>query len=309
MAHVSVIIPSFNSGAFLARAVESVLAQSFSDFEVVVVDDGSDRPPEGITGLDERIRLITQKNRGVSVARNVGVTASGAEFVAFLDHDDEWVPTKLEEQLALVAAAPDAAFWCTQFDWVRGESTLASDPAVPTYRGLLSTQTVLLSSALVRTDDYWRVGGHDPLLSQMQDWDLFLKLTMDGSKPAQSPLPLVRYHLHESNASLNYRVAAAERLSILDAHERRARRLTDAAAIVAIQRGRARTRELFAYQAIDASRGHLADSHLRAAFGHFAYAGRLDARVAGVSLAKSVGKKVSRVMPTRRHAPGHTDPM
>lgn len=292
MAHISVIIPSFNSGPFLARAVESVLAQTFADFEIVVVDDGSHEPPAEIGARDSRIRLITQANMGVSAARNVGVCAAEADLIAFLDHDDEWLAQKLEVQWELIDAAPDAAFWCTGFEWVEGDSAVASDPASPTYRGLLSTQSVLLSSAVVRKSDYWRVGGHDPLLSQMQDWDLFLKLTMDGRRPALSGTRLVRYNLHGQNASRNYRVAAAERFSILEAHERRARRSGDLETIAAVRRGRRRTRELFAYQAVDATRAELALSRPRSAVGHFAYASGMSPRVAAVSIGRTVAKKV-----------------
>lgn len=300
MASVSVIIPSFNSGAFLARAVDSVLAQTFADFEIVVVDDGSYEPPVEIGERDDRIRLITQRNSGVSVARNVGVCAARADLIAFLDHDDEWLASKLELQLSLVDSAPHAAFWCTGFDWVHEDSVIPSDPAPPTYRGLLSTQSVLLSSAIVRKSDYWRVGGHDPLLSQMQDWDLFLKMAMDGRRPELSTARLVRYHLHGLNASRNYRAAAAERFSILDAHERRARRSDDIETIAAIRRGRRRTRELFAHQAVDATRADLAQSRRRAAAGHFAYASGMSPRIAAASIGQTAAKKLG----TRGHDDG-----
>lgn len=126
---VSVIVTSYNSGDFLARAVRSILAQTFDDYEILVIDDGSAAPQPEIADLDPRIRFHTQPNRGVSVARNVGVALAASELVAFLDHDDIWYPTKLERQMQQVASNPDAAFWCTGFDWVRGGSSVPAPSA------------------------------------------------------------------------------------------------------------------------------------------------------------------------------------
>ena len=144
------------------RSLESVLVQSMADLEVVVVDDGSREPQGWVTDLDPRIIYVRQHNRGVSIARNVGVATARSEWVAFLDQDDEWLPDKLAMQLDLVSAQPRAAFCCTGFDWVRVDGAVHSDPGPLTYRGLLSTQTALLSSALIAREDYEAVGGSRP---------------------------------------------------------------------------------------------------------------------------------------------------
>ena len=251
---VSVVVPTYNPGDLLTRSLGSVLAQSVTDLEVVVVDDGSRAPQAWVTDLDPRVTYLRQDNRGVSVARNVGVAVARSDWVAFLDQDDEWLPDKLASQLDVVAARPRAAFCCTGFDWVRPDGSVHGDPEQLTYRGLLSTQSALLSSVLVARDDYEAVGGHDPLLVQMQDWDLFLRLTMGGRDPVMVPDRLVRYHLHGENASRDYVTAMQERLSVLDRHAARARRLGDGMTLAAIDRGRRRTRELFAHQAVDAAR-------------------------------------------------------
>ena len=304
MPRVSVVIPSFNSGMFLARAVTSVLEQTVDDLEVIVVDDGSAQPQESIAELGPRVTFHHQQNRGVSIARNVGAALAASELIAFMDHDDEWQPQKLERQFELMDEHPDAAFWCTSFDWVRDGSEQAADPTPPTYHGLLSTQHVLLSSVLVRRSDYAAVGGHNPLFAQMQDWDLLLRLAMDGRQPAMVAERLVRYNLHGANASRDYRRAAAERLSILADHAWRASRRQDTEALAAIESGRARTRELFAHQAIDATRDFLSTDR-RAAMEHFTFASRMSPRVAAQAVSQAGAARLraawKRVRPTGPH--------
>lgn len=294
MTSVSVVIPSYNSGRFLERAVRSVLTQSFTDIEVIVVDDGSAQPQAEIESLDARIRFVRQRNRGVSVARNHGVEIAQAPLVAFLDHDDEWLPTKLQAQFDLISAYPDAAFWCSAFEWVDGDESLPSDDEQITYRGLLARQHVLLSSALVRVTDYRAIGGQNPLLTQMQDWDMFLKLAADAPPPAMASEALVRYNLHGSNASRDYRVAAAERFAILSAHARRAEGCADTATLLAIEDGVARTKELFAYQAIDAVGSSLSAGRRAEALRHFAYASRMSPKVAGTGIIRSIAARANR---------------
>ena len=104
MPKVSVIIPTYNRSLSVREAIESVLAQTYRDFELIVVDDGSaDNTPSVLGSFGERIRGIRQANAGVSAARNAGIRAAKGEWVAFLDSDDLWVPQKLERQMAGVA--------------------------------------------------------------------------------------------------------------------------------------------------------------------------------------------------------------
>lgn len=294
MVSLSVVVTAYNSGTLLERAVRSVLAQTFNDFEVIVIDDGSERPQRGVELLDTRIRFVSQPNRGVSVARNRGVDLARAPLVAFLDHDDEWLPSKLEAQMELIAKHPDAAFWCTAFTWVSASGEMSSDPSPLSYQGLLSHQTVLLSSAIVRVADYRRIGGQNPLRAQAEDWEMFLALALDSPPPVMAPQRLVRYHLHEDNATRDYRSAAAERFAILDSHARRARRANDTDVLAAGRRGRIRTRELFAYQAVDAVGESLSAGQPRAALSHFLFAVRMCPRVAISAVITSFAVRLAR---------------
>ena len=107
---VSVVIPVYNGAATIERALKSVFAQSFTDFEVVVVDDGStDHSRAIVKQYGNRVRLIEQPNSGQAAARNNGVRHSSGEFIAFLDADDDWLPQKLEVTVAAMLADADAA--------------------------------------------------------------------------------------------------------------------------------------------------------------------------------------------------------
>ncbi len=108
MPKVSVIIPVYNGAATIGRALASVFAQTFTDYEVVVVNDGStDDTASVLAGYGDRIRVMTQPNRGLPAARNAGVRASSGEYVAFLDDDDEWMPQMLERCAAVLDEDPE----------------------------------------------------------------------------------------------------------------------------------------------------------------------------------------------------------
>jgi glycosyltransferase involved in cell wall biosynthesis len=123
---VSVVIPLYNKGPYIARALNSVLAQTFQDFEVIVVDDGStDDGAEVVRSFeDPRIRLIQQENRGVSAARNRGIEAARAELVAFLDADDEWLPKFLGTIIRLRKNYPEAGAYGTAYYTVMEDLTI-----------------------------------------------------------------------------------------------------------------------------------------------------------------------------------------
>src|SRR5437773_9320352 len=104
-ATVSVVIPNYNYAHFLREAIDSALAQTYKDIEVIVVDDGStDASADVIASYDSRIHPVFSQNQGVAAARNRGVAESTGEYIAFLDADDAWLPTKIEKQVERFAA-------------------------------------------------------------------------------------------------------------------------------------------------------------------------------------------------------------
>ena len=124
---ISVVIPLYNKGPYIARALNSVLAQTFQDFEVIVVDGSTDDGAEVVKGFDDsRIRLIQEEGVGVSAARNQGVAAARAELIAFLDADDEWMPRHLETLMRLRENYPEAGLYATAYSIFTTRSELKS---------------------------------------------------------------------------------------------------------------------------------------------------------------------------------------
>jgi glycosyltransferase involved in cell wall biosynthesis len=182
---VTVVIPVFNRPIVVRRAVASVLAQTWQDFEIVIVDDAStDETPATLAALaagDERIRIVRHdRTRGGSAARNTGVSVATAPYVAFLDSDDEWLPLKLERQLqAFENHGPDTALVFTGVEVVYDDGTITRSvpPRAPTVLELLTVNVVGSASVgMLRRDSFLALGGFDERLPASQDWDLWVRV-------------------------------------------------------------------------------------------------------------------------------------
>ena len=116
MPEVSIIMPTFNRRDIITRAIDSIRRQTFVDWELIIVDDGSsDGTAEAVSGLDERIRLIRQENQGCYVARNAGLRVAAGRWLAFMDSDDEWLPHFLELTTGFLRAFPEDHIVLTEF--------------------------------------------------------------------------------------------------------------------------------------------------------------------------------------------------
>ena len=203
MAQVSVVIPTRNRGEFLPAALNSVLAQQFGDFEVIVVDDGgtADSTAAVENCRDPRVRLVRhQQRRGGAAARNTGIAASAAPYVAFLDDDDEWYPNKLGLQVELLQARPaHVGVVYTGYDIVADGKICRQ--IVPAQSGNLATSLLSenlvggTSSVLVRREFLIAAGGFDESLPSFQDYDLWLRLArLCHFECLQQPL--LKYRVH-----------------------------------------------------------------------------------------------------------------
>lgn len=178
--HVSVVIPAYNSAAFLSIAITSVRAQGRRDVEIVVVDDGSTDETLAVlqTLAGDDLRVLQQANAGPAAARNHGIRQSRGEWVAFLDADCYWLPGKLTAQLAV--AGDEAGFVYTGSLLVDEQGhTMAARPAVVRdhlVEGLIWGNLLSTSSVMARRAALLAVGGFDETLRIGEDWDLWLRL-------------------------------------------------------------------------------------------------------------------------------------
>ncbi|MEL6580569.1 MAG: glycosyltransferase [Cyanobacteria bacterium J06621_12] len=183
---VSVIIPAYNAEATIVETVNSVLAQTYANFELIIIDDGSsDRTWSLLQNLaDSRIKVYSYENAGVSTARNRGIERSQGEFVSFLDADDCWTPNKLELQIAALQNSSQAAL---AYSWVYFKSEIAANSYADTsviYTGNVYAELLLKnflhngSNALIRSNILKEVGLFDPQLKAAEDWDFYLRIAV-----------------------------------------------------------------------------------------------------------------------------------
>ncbi len=179
---ISVIIPSYNRAAVLPRALDSVLGQTVLPEEIIVVDDGStDTTPAILAENYSQVSLISQSNQGVSAARNAGITAAKGNWIALLDSDDAWLPTKLEQQIQAISAKPDCLICHTDEIWIRNGKRVNpmqkhAKPDGWIYQDSLPLCCVSPSSILIHRSLFDQVGLFDESLPACEDYDLWLRL-------------------------------------------------------------------------------------------------------------------------------------
>ncbi|MGB9379676.1 glycosyltransferase family 2 protein [Candidatus Binatus sp.] len=182
---VSVIVPTYNRRAMVCEAIDSVLAQSFREFELIVIDDGStDGTVEHLASLDETTRIEHTEHRGPAAARNRGVEMARAPLIAFLDSDDFWAPTKLERQLAFMRDNPNCAISQTNEIWIRHGRRV--NPGLrhrkrggDIFIDSLRTCLISMSATMMRTDLFRSLGGFDESMDAAEDYDLWLRILID----------------------------------------------------------------------------------------------------------------------------------
>ena len=186
MPTVSVIIPTYNRGHLLGRALQSVLHQTFTDLEIIIVDDGSNDKSESLVKWDHnpRIRCIRHnENKGVSAARNTGIEAARGKYIGFLDDDDEWLPEKLLKQIqAFKEARPETGIVYTAFRRiVRDAQYTIPSPRKrqidgSMFKNLFWGNFITASAVLIKKECFEKAGMFDEELPSFQDWDLWLRM-------------------------------------------------------------------------------------------------------------------------------------
>lgn len=234
MPKVSVVIPAYNVAPYIGETLRSVFAQTFTDYEVIVVNDGSPDTEQfelAIQPFIDRLRYVKQENLGASAARNEGLRSAQGEFIAFLDADDLWLPSYLEEQIKFISEH--------DCDLVCADSKILGDPArvyktfmdalmesAPpigsvTFLGLVSAEQCLITSGIVvRRQLVFDVGLFDEALRNAQDFDLWLRLAKHGARLMYRREALLSYR-HRSDSLTGDEINShARELRVLDKVER-----------------------------------------------------------------------------------------
>ena len=233
---ISVIIPVYNGEKTVARAIDSVLAQTRPADEVIVVDDGStDGTAEIIQSYGDKVIYIHQQNAGASVARNAGIQAASGDWIAFLDADDEWLPKKLKLQSEHLARNPELKWTFSNMSWDKDESGIIK-PIHPINRlndickgteyfedyfiayknsFFVSTITVMIHRSV-----FDKVGRFEPGMKRAQDNDLWYRIAYQYPKVGYLSEPLAVYHLDTPGSSTKINDSVAFMIDLVRRHEK-----------------------------------------------------------------------------------------
>jgi glycosyltransferase involved in cell wall biosynthesis len=228
---VSVVIPAYNSARFVHEAVQSALEQTYSNTEIIVVDDGStDATTRVLEQFRGRIRYIYQENRGLSAARNAGIAIANGDFVCFLDADDLWAAGKLELQVAFMKQHRDIGLVFTGYEKFTDNgaryaplyrvATSEKDPA-RTFSGaeafirLVHANFIMVSTVMVRKECFEKTGLFDTSLAAVEDRDMWLRISANFNI-ACLPAILARKRVHGLNMSADQMRQIRSRIQALE---------------------------------------------------------------------------------------------
>jgi glycosyltransferase involved in cell wall biosynthesis len=217
MPNISVVIPLYNAEKYIGDTLESVLAQTYSTFEIIVVNNSSTDSSLDIVKKYSDVKVISQENQGPSVARNKGVALSKGDFIAFLDADDLWVPDKLKIQMEYFNNNPQVGLVYSKYTSVRNGKILRTRPQNG-YSGwiftkLLYKSIIQTSTVMVKRECLDAVGPYDESFSLGDEYDMFLRI----AKKFQCGFVdkgLIRYRIHDNNTSKNVFLFDKENLGV-----------------------------------------------------------------------------------------------
>ena len=220
---ISVVIPVFNGEKTIKETIDSVLKQTFTDFELLVINDGSqDLTVEVVEKIqDSRIQLYSYPNAGLAASRNRGIDRSTGEYIAFIDADDLWTPDKLEAQFNALKSHPEAAVAYSWTDYIDEYSQFLGKGGHITVNGNIYPHLLLTdllengSNPLIRKQAFIEVGNFDESLSAAEDWDMLLRLAIRYHFIAVSS-PQVLYRISSNSMSFNVLQQERESLKVIE---------------------------------------------------------------------------------------------
>lgn len=190
MAFFSVIIPLYNKENFIENTIQSILDQTFQDFEIIIVNDGStDKSEEKLLHFkDSRIHYFTKKNEGVSTARNYGIEKANADFITFLDADDYWYPTFLETMFDLISKVPDQKVFSGAIEFDTSKKTIPAQYSISKtnenfevvnyFKASLKETVLCTSCAVFHKSVFTAIGNFDTKIKSGQDTDLWIRIAL-----------------------------------------------------------------------------------------------------------------------------------
>lgn len=220
---ISVVVPVFNGEKTIKETIESVLKQTFKDFELIVINDGSqDLTVEVVEKIqDSRIQVYSYPNAGLGASRNRGIDRSTGEYIAFIDADDMWTPDKLEDQFNALKSHPEAAVAYSWTDYIDEYSQFLGKGGHITVNGNIYPHLLLTdllengSNPLIRKQAFIEVGNFDESLSAAEDWDMLLRLAIRYHFIAVSS-PQVLYRISSNSMSFNILQQERESLKVIE---------------------------------------------------------------------------------------------
>lgn len=219
---VSVIIPTRNRAAYLNHAIASVYAQSYKNFEIIVIDDGSqDNTKDIVRTFDQRLSYLFQKHAGVSAARNHGIQEARGEYIALLDDDDLYAPQKLQRNIEYFSRHPEVIWLCSGFGFINAEGTLLPRaPIIPekeevTLHDIALFAFIHTSSVIVRKRCFEIVGGFPKGSKVSEDYHMWAKLLTHGKGAALKEC-LTFFRQHKGNTKLPCHALLKENACIID---------------------------------------------------------------------------------------------
>lgn len=223
MPTISVIIPVYNGEKTIKETIESVLNQTFRDFELIIINDGSqDATLEIIQAInDERIQVFSYQNSGVSASRNRALTKAKGEFISFIDADDLWTPNKLELQLKALQDNPQAAVAYSWSDWIDESGQFLRSGGHITVNGKAYEKLLLRdfiesgSNPLIRKQALDEVGCFEQSVTPAEDWDMWLRLAAIYEFVTVE-VPQILYRISPNSASFNIVKMEAGSLKVIE---------------------------------------------------------------------------------------------
>ena len=220
---ISVVIPVYNNETTIQETIESVLSQSFSDLELIVINDGSQDSTLKIVSsiLDPRLKVFSYPNTGLAATRNRGVSHASGEYISFIDADDLWTPDKLEAQFKALQGNPQAAVAYSWTDWIDESGQFLRPGGHISVNGDVFATLLVRdfmesgSNPLIRAEALAEVGGFDESLPAVEDWDMWLRLAARYEFVCV-PSPQILYRVSSSSMSSNVWKMEAGSLQVIE---------------------------------------------------------------------------------------------